>query len=456
MRTLAVFLAAQALYFATASGWVWRAPDEFEVYFQTRNLVEHGSLSVSVPELEAQPRTFFGRVGKDEKTRYAPYGPLVAFLAVPHHLLARLVTTEPLALAGLTSLASATAGALAVAGFFRAARKRAKDERDALLLAGALAVSVLWPYAHSFFSESFSAAALVWALVFHDEKRVLACAALLAVACLIKATNVFFVLPFVLASERRHLLILGVVAAGLVHMQWNTHRFGSPFQFGYDWKEMIPRGEPRPFSLAYGPRGALALLASPGKSIFVWAPCLLLALPHLMKEKVALAAAATGLVAFSFYMYPEGGYCHGPRHLVPIVPLVLVAAAHGFSRRRLSILMMLGLVSVVLAVSVSYLEDQALGDPPTRFVYYAIDPAAPDGTPRNVYQLAYLPQVSLVRTLLGSPGTPGLGLDLFCHHVRRKVGLVPIALGALSLALAWLASRKTLLRTENAAILPPE
>ncbi|HZV00178.1 MAG TPA: hypothetical protein VFF73_25900 [Planctomycetota bacterium] len=456
MRTLAVFLAAQALYFATASGWVWRAPDEFEVYFQTRNLVENRSLSVSVPELEKKPETFFGRRGKDGKTLYAPYGPLVAVLAVPHHLLARLVTTEPLALAGLTSLASATAGALAVAGFYRAARKRAKDERDALLLAGALAVSVLWAYAHSFFSESFSAAALVWALVFHDEKRDLPCALLLGVACLIKATNVFFALPFALASDRRYRLVLGVVAAGLIHMQWNTHRFGSPFQFGYDWKEMIPAGEPRPFSAAYGLHGALALLASPGKSIFVWAPCLLLALPHLRKERVALAAAATGVVAFSFYMYPEGGYCHGPRHLVPIVPLVLVAAAHGFSRRALAVLVAIGLVSVVLAVSVSYLEDQALGDPATHFVYYTLDDVAPAGEPRNVYRLAYLPQISLVRTLLGSPATPGLGLDLFCHHVRRKVGLVPIALGALSLALAWLASRKTLLRTENAAILPPE
>src|ERR1700722_11715468 len=154
MRTLAVFLAAQALYLATASGWIWRAPDEFEVYFQTRNLVEQGSLSVSVPELEAQPAKFFGKRGTFDGKLYAPYGPLVAFLALPHHLIARAITDEPYARAGLTSLAAATAGALAVGGFFRAARRRTNDA-NALALSGALAVSVLWPCARSFFSESF-------------------------------------------------------------------------------------------------------------------------------------------------------------------------------------------------------------------------------------------------------------------------------------------------------------
>src|SRR5581483_6419116 len=158
--TLAVFLIAQALYLATASGWPWRAPDEFEVYFQTESLVERGSLAV--PQLDGR-KEFFGRYGgPDRRTPYAPYGPGVAFLVAPFHVAARALTTEPYARAGLTSLASATAGALAVAGFFRAALRRAKLA-DALLLSAALATSVLWPYSKCLFSEAFSAAAFAWA-----------------------------------------------------------------------------------------------------------------------------------------------------------------------------------------------------------------------------------------------------------------------------------------------------
>src|SRR5690349_20308094 len=131
--TLAVFLLAQALYLATASGWPWRAPDEYEVYFQTESLVERGSLAL--PQLEGHGH--FGRRGLDKQI-YAPYGPFVAYCAAPCYLVARALTTDPFARAGLTGLAAATAGALAVAGFFHAAAKKTKP-REALLLSAALA-----------------------------------------------------------------------------------------------------------------------------------------------------------------------------------------------------------------------------------------------------------------------------------------------------------------------------
>jgi hypothetical protein len=450
---LGVFLIAQALYFATASGWPWRVPDEYEVYFQTESLVERGSLAI--PQLKAREKElFFGEHGRDGQL-YAPYGPFVAYCAAPFYLLARLVTDVGDERAGLTTLAAATAGALAVAGFFRAARRRT-NEKDALLLSLALALSVLWPYSKSFFSEAFSAAALIWAWVLCEEERLPSAVALIALACLLKATNVFFALPLALARPERWRLLLGVVAAGLVHMQWNSHRFGDFRDFGYNWGEFI-RGTPRPFGGSFF-RGLTVLLLSPGKSIFIWAPCVLLALPHLRKEKPIALTALVGLVVFSVYMWPEGGYCHGPRHLVPLLPLLLLPAAHGSSRRALVPLIILGAAMNALAASTSYLEDQALGDPPTRDVYYVIDETVPDGLPRNVYRLGYLPQVSLPATLLSSPvtSTPqaGVGLDLFCRHARGWVRFLPLGLGIVSLALGLLTLRSPLLRKENAAILP--
>src|SRR6476660_2325142 len=96
-----LFLFFQALYALTSSGNVFRIPDEFEVYFQTEHLVDAGDLSVPQATEIREPvvvdgkvvgtqSMFFGKVGVDGKP-YAPYGPLAAVLAVPHHLAGRLI-----------------------------------------------------------------------------------------------------------------------------------------------------------------------------------------------------------------------------------------------------------------------------------------------------------------------------------------------------------------------------
>src|SRR5690349_104356 len=144
-RTILLFVLFQALYALTSSGNVFRTPDEFETYFQTEHVVDAGDLSVPQTLAIKQPvivegrvvgsqSMFFGEIGRDGRP-YAPYGPLVALLALPHHLagrtLARLggVPRAPLpdgvawlvVVGGFTMLATATAGALAVAGFHEAA-----------------------------------------------------------------------------------------------------------------------------------------------------------------------------------------------------------------------------------------------------------------------------------------------------------------------------------------------
>jgi len=94
--TVLLFVFFQALYALTSSGNAFRVPDEFEVYFQAEHLIDEGDLSV--------PQTltiragngdsiFFGRTGLDRKP-YAPYGPLTALLALPHHLIGRAVAAS--------------------------------------------------------------------------------------------------------------------------------------------------------------------------------------------------------------------------------------------------------------------------------------------------------------------------------------------------------------------------
>src|SRR5260370_2117212 len=85
-----------ALYALTSSGNAFRVPDEFEVYFQAAHLADAGTLSV--PQTlaitqEGQP-IFFGQFGIDGQP-YAPYGPGVAFLIEPFHLIGRAVARLP-------------------------------------------------------------------------------------------------------------------------------------------------------------------------------------------------------------------------------------------------------------------------------------------------------------------------------------------------------------------------
>src|SRR5262245_17906374 len=234
-RTLLLFLLFQSLYGLTSSGNVFRAPDEFETYFQTEHLVDSGDLSVPQTLAIKQRRiqggrvvgeepVFFGTFGVDGKP-YAPYGPLMAVLAVPHHLAGRLVASvagvgrRPLpggiawlmVVGGITMLATATAAALAVAGFHRAAIAAGAGDRNALVLALLLGgATVLWTYGTNFFSEAFQAAAFAWAAALLLERdsgknAVAAASLLLAIAGLTKVTGLVFAPAFVVAvlAERR-------------------------------------------------------------------------------------------------------------------------------------------------------------------------------------------------------------------------------------------------------------
>ncbi|MBI3726018.1 hypothetical protein HY251_18980 [bacterium] len=519
---VAVLLFFLAFYGLASSGWVFRVPDELEVYFQTESLWERGSLAV--PQALA-PRgsgrsVFFGKLGGPEgKTPYAPYGPLPAFLALPFHAAARGVAsvagvdreTAPdswrVLVSGLTALASAAAGALAVLGFFRAARALGASENRALVLSCVLGgATVLLPYSKSFFSEAFSAAFFVWAAALLLEARRERSARLLALAALLvflagitKATNLVFAVAFALAplADRKldartrgraaFALGLAVIFAALVHAQWNVHRFGDASDFGYDFRETIPGAEARPFGASLA-RGLLVLLVSPGKSIVLWAPALaLLALPRARElgQDRALGSGLAlglglGLLVFGKYFFPEGGYCHGPRHLVPIVPLLLLPAALGEkpTRGALALALGLGLALNSFAASVSYLEDQAWGEDRTRSEYYeSVDTREDPGLPENRYRLDYSPEVSLPKIALrsvsrivrGESEAPGTGLDFFPLHLARvrsserpDAAAIPRFLGP-SLVLGWIGLLAfaawslggALLREENAAILGP-
>ena len=483
--TLGLFLFFQAIYALTSSGNAFRIPDEFEVYFQTENLFDNGDISVPQTLLIRQPRVvdgkvvgtdsvFFGKVGLDGKP-YAPYGPGAAVLALPHHAVGRVLASmlgiprSPpgkglawvILVGGVTMLATATGASLAVAGFYRAVVALRTPAQPALwlslLLGGA---SVLWPYGTTLYTEAWQAAAMIWAAALlleartaaHARSRVVLAAVLLAVMGLTKVTSLVFAPAFVIAAlvdvsrpQRERLqvagaLALGIAVATVAHLAWNNYRFGSIADFGYDWSETIPVLPPQTFRLSDLPRGLIVLLATPGKSIFLWAPLTLLGalnVPRMWVRDRALtigvaAAFVVGLVFFAAYLFPEGGYSHGPRNLVPVVPLVgLLAAGPDATRWPSSVLIACAIVGgmmAVLAVSVSFLEDQALrtdaAGRPLIGYYELIDPAP--GRPNNRYRWGYVPFV----TAMGTPGwageTPlGQGPDYFPLHLGQARRQLP-------------------------------
>jgi hypothetical protein len=486
--TLLLFVFFQALYGLTSSGNAFRVPDEFEVYFQTEHLADAGDLSVpqtlAIRSAGGQP-IFFGKVGLDRKP-YAPYGPLTAFLALPHHLIGRVVaalagvprSAPPAGLVwvflvgGLTMTATATAAALTVAGFHRAALALGTPERTAFVLAMLLGgATVLWPYGTSFYSEAWQAAAFIWAAALLLEARrgppraralVILASLLLAAAGLTKVTALVFAPGFVVAalcdrsrSLRARLEVALALAAGIafatgVHMTWNLYRFNQPFDFGYDWAETIPELPPRAFLAADVPRGLAVLLVSPGKSLFLWAPALFLAFARakrFFQREPAVAigiatAAGVGLVFYAAYLFPEGAYSHGPRNLVPIIPLMLLPAGGPDGRWPAAPLIAcaaVGITMALFAVSVSFLEDQGLGgdlQSGARMVYYERVTPAP-GRVWNRYRLDYVPFVSAMRSPNWLHATRlGEGPDFFPLHLLQARSQLPNG-RAIPLWLVW-------------------
>jgi hypothetical protein len=355
---------------------------------------------------------------------------------------------------GITMLSTATGAALAVAGFHRAALALGTPPGAALwlslLLGGA---TVLWPYGTSFYSEGWQAATIIWAAAFVLEGRITIAAVWLTITGLIKATSVIFLPAFVVwawadSSKSREqrtntaaILAAGIGAAVLIHLGWNNYRFGSLFDFGYDWTETIPALPARAFLIADIPRGLLVLLATPGKSLFLWAPILVLsvlgAADWWRRDRAFTlgvgAAVASGLVVFAAYLWPDGGYSHGPRHLVPIVPLfaLLAAGPHAsrWSRTALTACTVIGFAIAATSVAVSFLEDQALrrgaDGRPIPGYYDVIEP--PQGRPNNRYRIDYIPFVTALRNPdWASEKAPlGMGPDLFLVHVQQARRQLP-------------------------------
>ncbi len=329
------------------------SPDE-EILLRTAVSLIHGNRG-AVPPL---PMGFATKTGTDGR-EYAQYGlglpaaagPFLAAVLVSQGRLGdgfQVVAYRPFRLsAAIFNLLVTVCTVLLV----RLLLMRLGLSRQASL-AGALmygVVTVAWPHGRTFFTEPLAALCILGAVALltqdkADRPAVLLCAGLLYGWAILTRLDSLMAGPGIAWSLaykatrpadflRRSLLVgipVALILAGIAG--YNAYRFGGVVSTGYeDQTEGVRFSTP----LLVGLHGNLL---TPGRSLFVYSPILILAVPGIVtlwRTHRAFAIAA-GLVvagylgAMSKWQNWAGGSDWGPRHIFQITPWLAVAASLWF------------------------------------------------------------------------------------------------------------------------------
>jgi hypothetical protein len=332
-------------------------------------------------------------------------------------------------------------------------------------------------YSAWFFSEPLSSALLLGAALalFGVPKeqsltfvRLTAGGALLGAAVWVRPTHILATPVFLLAmlvrdwktGLRAAAIVGGVVSVFVAaYLARNTALFGNPLDFGY--ARSVEAGKQMNSFETPLTVGLYGFLFSPGKSAFLFAPPLLLAVSGLRRlwicnrglATVALLTPISYLFFYSRFSQWEGNYCFGPRYMVPVIGLACLGLGPRLFQstvrvRRIAILLgVAGLLVQGIGLSTSFLEDEATNH------YYD----------SNLnYRLGYSPLISQTKLLihyLGHPAAPlGRGFDrwfLFLSKARVSEAVVGtiLAIECFGLLLAvWALRRSMVLDQQDSSL----
>lgn len=487
-RSLALWLFAtfQFFYLLTSTGRV-RTPDEYNTLYTTESLLFHGT--TAVPQAVAL-NNFYGRLDLHGQPR-AAYPPGQAFICMPwyavgQYVLARLpgVPHNPpynddtdLIVAFASCLSSATFAALTVTFFFLILVGIGIPQRAALTATAMLGLATpIFAYSAWLFSEPLSAAIFIAAawLLFARRGGIsisLQAAAIagliLGLSTLVRPTNVLAVAVFaaaVLARDRKagaktaFVLCLSCAIGIAILFAHNALLFGSPFAFGYP---TVAEGAKRLNSFDTPIlKGLYGFLLSPGKSIFLFAPPAILALVGLCAlyrrdrglATLAILLPLADLFFFAKYSQWEGGYCVGPRYLVPALVFLCLGLgpvlAHPSARTKIlaAVLFILGALAQAISLATSFMEDQA----PHGHYYDA------NWTYRLNYSLAGQAHLLLKYFRSPDPARLGLGWDRwFVFLAKAGISRATLAILATAMAAGFVISLLALIRHVAADANPP-
>jgi len=409
-----------------------------------RSIVHHGTLAVPAP---------LGVPGHDGLS-YSKYGLLLPLLsvipvAVAQPLGAVMGRLDLWEAALAASIMPLVTGALVAALYLLGRRLAAPRAAAALVAAGTVLGTYLLPYGRDFFTEPLVALGLVVMVERALAGRELQAGAGLAFAVLARPQSAVFVpllFGFLLLRGGGPSAVLRTVAplavAAAITVAYNLYRFADPLQFGY--KPPVDPGFTTPLL-----DGAAGLLFSPEKSIFVFAPAIVLvpwAVVALWRRQRAVVVLVLALFAATFALAAtwhswQGGWSWGPRLVIPGVAVVLVVLAPWIAQSKARMRIAAALFAVGFVVSLA-----ALFAPVGVQLLNAVP--GTDG-PQIVRQYRQLPQ--LARRSIEMANDPAARHDdqrrylaTWQAGIVRQVGvigIVPAVLGTLAglLVLWWVA-----------------
>jgi hypothetical protein len=388
-----IFLLFSFFYLMTSSGRV-RTVDEYMAFFETESLVLRNSMAV--PQA-LQLNYYYGKYDLHGEPR-APYPPGHPLFAAPWYIFGRVIlehlpgvppNVHPFILGAAVCFSNACFAAAIVAFFFLISCSLGLELRRSFLAAAIVGLATpVFAYSAWFFSEPLTTASMIAAAYFvfarHAGELVpirsaTIGGALLGIAVFVRPAHALVAAVFFAAILLRDgwksaysAFALGAVSAcGLAALlTYNYHLYGNPLEFGYP---AVAEGGKHlnsfetPFLT-----GLFGFLLSPGKSIFLFAPPILLALEGIRRlwkkdrglATVAAAALPVYLLFYARYSQWEGGYCVGPRYMVPAITMLcigLVPTMMEMSRRmRVAALALgtLGFVVQIISIATSFMESQ--------------------------------------------------------------------------------------------------
>lgn len=343
LRTPARVAPGLALAALLAFAYIGRAvisSDGAEVVSETLGLFVQGRLeAATLPPPETTDPFEQARRPPPFHSRYGLVPSLlpVPFMAAAWPLRGRIGAQGLDRAVALTWLAGVALAALGFVRVVRVLRPKASCFWGSALVAG----TFLWPYAADSFVEPFAAAFLAFgaaALLSEETSGPLRSGALagaaLAMAFFVKpilwVTLPAFLLVALLPSRKERpasrflFALMGLLAAALAAQALsNVSRYGSLWNFGYG-------GETLAFRTSLS-EGLLGLTLLPGRSLFLYAPIVLLALFSVRRltgrqQMVFLGIPALFLLVVARWWAWHGASAWGPRLLLPVLPLLAAPA----------------------------------------------------------------------------------------------------------------------------------
>lgn len=440
--TLFVLLILTYAYVNQGSAWNQNAR-----FFMLQSMRYHDTLSIDAYHYKTGDKAFYNG------HYYSAQAPGTVFLAwpaftlasaaldhleFPHDSPAKLLSIHWLTCIGSVALLAALGGAL----FFLLLTQWMSSRHALIAVLGFFLGAAPFPYATQLFSHAatiglFSIA--LWLVLYRKFKSSnvmmrftvagLLCGA--AVSCefpaVFAAGGIFI---FILCTRPKLALpfaIGGAVPLLLVALH-NVAIYDSPFAHGYTYT-IHSDADGGLFKIP-GFSSAWTLLFSPMRGLFFWSPIFLLLIPgcvYIWREAkslfwlVVISSILHTLFIMSF-VASHGGYALGPRYLAPILPLLMIAAARGFSRFP-----KIGIILAIFSILLHGMGTLVWAGPPTKYL--------------NPLAELYIPLL-----LKGSPVVPNLGM---LTGISGLWSFVPVILWVTVLGtLLWHAIPKSMARAK--------